>query len=60
MGQKTGRVAQASPAVIATTEARVRKTEGADSHMYVLSKAKSTTTLPPLPLLSSFELCFQR
>lgn len=31
------------------------KTVGAASHIYVLSKAKSTTTSPPLPLLSSFE-----
>lgn len=55
-GQKIGRVAQARPSVVATTEAGVWKTVGAVSHIYVLSKAKSTTTSPPLPLLSSFEL----
>lgn len=57
-GQKIGRVAQASPSVVATKEARVRKTVGAASHIYVLTKAKSTTTFPSLPLLSSFELLF--
>lgn len=57
-GQKIGRVAQASPSVVATAKAKVWKTVGAASHIYVLSKGKSTTTFPPLPLFSSFELLF--
>lgn len=36
----------------------MQKRVGAVSHIYVFSKAKSTTTSPPLPLLSSFELLF--